>query len=62
MNMPLVLAGPILRRVEPRSVSVWVALSARRVMGLRVWQGLQTGSTTGLLTTRMPDGSPGFSS
>ena len=61
MNMPLVLAGPILRRVEPRSVSVWVALSARRVMGLRVWQGLQTGCTTGLLTTRLPDGSPRLS-
>jgi hypothetical protein len=46
MPLPLVLAGPILRRVEPRLVSVWVALSAPRVVGLRVWQGLQTASTT----------------
>lgn len=27
-TMPLVLAGPILRRVEPNSVTVWVALKA----------------------------------
>jgi hypothetical protein len=28
MSLPLVLAGPIVRRVEPRLASVWVALSA----------------------------------
>src|SRR5687768_1321204 len=28
MELPLMLAGPILRRVEPTLVSVWVALSA----------------------------------
>ena len=27
MSLPLVLAGPILRRVEPNLVSVWIALS-----------------------------------
>lgn len=27
-DLPLLLSGPVLRRVEPRSVSVWVALSS----------------------------------
>jgi len=28
VDLPLLLAGPILRRVEPTLVSVWVALSS----------------------------------
>ena len=36
-SLPLILAGPILRRVEPRSVTVWVALQAPRRVTLRVY-------------------------
>jgi hypothetical protein len=40
--MPLVLAGPILRRVEPSQVSVWIALSKSAMVALRVWEGIAT--------------------
>ena len=46
MPFPLLLAGPILRRVEPRLVSVWVALSMPCRVGLTVWQGAQTATTS----------------
>jgi len=46
MPLPLLLARPILRRVEPRLVSVWVALSRQCPVELDVWQGAQTASTT----------------
>ena len=36
-TLPLVLAGPIVRRVEPRSVSVWVALKQSCLVTLRVY-------------------------
>src|SRR5690348_16394410 len=36
-TLPLILAGPILRRVEPRSVTVWVALREARMVTLRVY-------------------------
>src|SRR5690242_9802567 len=51
-SLPLILAGPMLRRVEPRSVTVWVALrEARRVM-LRVY----TRGAAGVLIERMAGG------
>jgi hypothetical protein len=37
--LPLLLAGPILRRVEPTLVTVWVALSQNAAVQLRVWEG-----------------------
>jgi hypothetical protein len=37
-SLPLLLAGPILRRTEPRSVTVWVALRQARRVTLRVYQ------------------------
>ncbi len=40
MDLPLLLAGPILRRVEPGLVSVWVALSERCDVRLQTWEGL----------------------
>jgi hypothetical protein len=40
--LPEVLAGPIVRRVEPRSCSVWIALRAEAEVRLTVWRGLQT--------------------
>jgi len=38
--LPLLLCGPMLRRVEPRSVSVWVALSQSRTVRVDVWADL----------------------
>jgi hypothetical protein len=37
-SLPLLLAGPILRRTEPRLVTVWVALRQARRVTLRVYQ------------------------
>lgn len=39
--LPLILAGPIVRRAAPGAVTVWVALRAARTVTLRVfaWQG-----------------------
>lgn len=39
MALPLLLAGPIVRRVEPSLVSVWVALSESATVALKVWEG-----------------------
>ena len=40
MTLPLVLAGPILRRVDPSQVSVWIALSKKATIALQVWEGV----------------------
>jgi len=49
MDLPFLLAGPIVRRVEPNLVSVWVATSEACSVRLRVWPGTVTagGGTTG---------------
>jgi len=39
MSLPLVLAGPILRRVEPTLVSVWIALDRAASVKLSLWEG-----------------------
>jgi hypothetical protein len=45
MSLPLVLAGPIVRRVEARLASVWVALSAPSNVQLELFDGrLEAGS------------------
>ncbi len=36
-TVPLILAGPVLRRVEPSSVTVWLALKAARTVTLRIY-------------------------
>ncbi len=46
MALPLLLAGPIVRRVEPRLVAVWVATSEARDVRLDVWQGTVAASTS----------------
>jgi len=38
MDLPLILAGPILRRVEPNLVAVWLALSAASTVKLSLWE------------------------
>ena len=40
--LPEVLAGPIVRRVEPRLCSFWIALSHPASVMATVWRGLQT--------------------
>ena len=40
MELPLILSGPILRRVEPSLVSVWVALSKACSVQLSLFEGL----------------------
>jgi hypothetical protein len=39
MQVPLLLAGPILRRVEPTLVSVWLALSEAATVRITLWDG-----------------------
>jgi hypothetical protein len=54
-SWPLVLAGPIVRRVEPGLVSVWVALKEPRSIRLSVWQGVTAaGSADGLFSGSAP--------
>jgi hypothetical protein len=50
-DLPLVLAGPILRRVEPTLVTVWVATSQPRAVLLSIFEGrVQTGGGPGIFT------------
>src|SRR5262245_33414861 len=50
-SLPLVLAGPILRRAEPGGITVWVALRKPRAVRLQVsrrtsagtWEVVQAG-------------------
>ena len=42
MDLPLILAGPILRRIEPNLVSVWLALSEAASVQLTLWEGRAT--------------------
>jgi hypothetical protein len=39
MPLPMILAGPILRRVEPGLVAVWVALKDSSIVKLSLWEG-----------------------
>jgi hypothetical protein len=43
VSLPLVLAGPILRRVEPKLVSVWIALSRPANVTITLWEGRTKG-------------------
>src|SRR2546430_2245783 len=36
-SLPLILAGPLLRRTEPTAVTVWLALKAARTVTLRIY-------------------------
>jgi hypothetical protein len=47
MDLPLLVAGPILRRVEPGLVSVWLALTQPCTVVLQTWEGrAETGRPT----------------
>ena len=47
MELPLLLAGPILRRVDPTLVAVWVALSEPATVTLKIWEGQLTSRDAG---------------
>ncbi len=51
MAIPLLLAGPIVRRIEPRSVTVWVALSQPGVVRIDLWQGRQKSTGPGAVAS-----------
>jgi hypothetical protein len=47
MDLSLILAGPIVRRVEPRLAAVWVALRESRTVRLDVWSGAREAGSAG---------------
>lgn len=47
MALPLVLAGPVVRRVDASTATVWLALSRSANVELRVWAGPQTSGGAG---------------
>ncbi|MDQ2826852.1 MAG: hypothetical protein M3Y04_07830, partial [Actinomycetota bacterium] len=47
MSLPVVLIGPILRRVEPRSVAVFVATSLDASVHLSLYEGVTDGANPG---------------
>ena len=44
IDIPILIAGPILRRVEPKLVSVWVALKVEASVKIDVYEGSQFAS------------------
>ncbi len=55
MTLPLILAGPIVRRVTARSVSVWVALAEEANVTLSIWDKvIATGTDTALYSPTDP--------
>jgi hypothetical protein len=50
-NLPLVLAGPILRRVTESSVTVWVVLKSPAAVSLQIRQGDPGGLSLGTAAT-----------
>lgn len=55
MDLPLLLAGPILRRVEPTLVSVWVALRQPATIVPQVWEGQAQSGHADIFLTATPD-------
>jgi hypothetical protein len=51
MPLPPILAGPILRRVEPNLISVWIALSEAATIKLTLWDGPAAPSSANSLIT-----------
>jgi hypothetical protein len=54
--LPLVLAGPIVRRVEPTLASVWIALRDRATVMLKLWEGRVTAGSGSLFVSSEPPG------
>jgi hypothetical protein len=55
-DLPLLLAGPIVRRVEPTLASVWVALSEPATVTLKIWEGRVTAGSGNVLNSTEPPG------
>ena len=55
MALPLLLAGPILRRVDPNLVSVWLALSEPAKVSLVVYEGVATAANATPFVTSAPE-------
>ena len=51
VDLPHMLAGPLLRRVEPNLVSVWLALSKSATVKIRLWEGQVTPAASNVLTS-----------
>lgn len=52
MALPLILAGPMLRRVEPRSVAVWIAVKSPSSVKVDLYTGVvDAGVTSGTLAS-----------
>ncbi|TNC51609.1 hypothetical protein FHG66_05475 [Rubellimicrobium rubrum] len=54
MPLPLVLAGPIVRRVDSRSATFWIALSEAAVVEAWAWRGEQTSTGNGTVESGEP--------
>ena len=50
-DLPLLLGGPIVRRVEPTLASVWIALSQPASVTLRIWEGRVASGSGNLLNS-----------
>ena len=59
-DLPLLLAGPIVRRVEPTLASVWVALSEPATVTLKIWEGRVTAGSGNVLNSTEPPGTNTF--
>ena len=55
MALPLLLAGPILRRVDPNLVSVWLALSEPAKVSLVVYEGIATAANATPFVSGTPE-------
>src|SRR6266699_3696592 len=54
-NLPRVLAGPIVRRITPRSASVWIALSESSNVTFSIWDHvLSVGTGSGVFVGETP--------
>ena len=51
MPLPLILAGPILRRVDGEVCSAWVALSRSATVGMTLWAGTQMSTGPGTVAS-----------
>lgn len=54
MQLPPILAGPIVRRVDAAGVSVWIALSAPATVTLLLWPGVQFSVGDGVVASGVP--------
>lgn len=54
MTLPLVLAGPVVRRVDERFASFWIALCRPATVTAHVWPGIQRSQDVGRVVSSDP--------